>query len=168
MKVTVRKTPLYKPAVYAKLLNRPDISLFLTFQNDIEMHEMSMSLSEHLTCHIGCHVENLNAYIGIPTNLWRAFRRINWQSFELDSERNALVLHFHVDIEHVESAELSYGQIENKSLAVHSLNVRLPIHLVLLAKLSQCTILHLCSMDEHCEKSNDSSDQITITKVMYV
>ncbi len=165
MKARVRKTALYKPAVYAKLLNRADISLAVLLQNDIEMSDKSLVLSQHLSSHFGLIIDGMNVYVGVPTKLWEGFERINWQSFSIDTDELYLVLYFDIDVERESMTRTSFGNHSTTKATVDRLTLKFPCSPLSINQLSNCSFVHICEMDEKNEKTTTPS--IPITKIAY-
>lgn len=165
MKIQIRKTPLYKPAVYAKLLGRSDVSLALLLQNDVEMSTHDMSCSIHLSTHFGVLFDGINAFIGVPNKLWEAFSTIDWQAFELNSDELQLQLYFDVDVERVEEFRASFGTTSDVIQSVDRLSYTFPIAPIHVKKLKSSAFLHLCEMDEHHERT--PTPPISVTKINF-
>ena len=165
MRIQVRKTPLYKPAVYAKLLGRSDISLALLLQNDVVMSDKSICASEHLASHFGLVFDGINVFIGVPYKLWEAFSTIDWQAYDIDEEACSLRLLFNVDVERVECFKTNYGKISDTKQDVDRLSFVLPCSFSYTRKFAKSAILHICEMDEHNERT--SEPPIAVTKVNF-
>ncbi|CCO46832.1 conserved hypothetical protein [Vibrio nigripulchritudo SOn1] len=165
MKTRVRKTPLYKPAVYAKLLNRADISLAVLLQNDIQMYDKSLVVSQHLSSHFGLAFDGMNVFVGVPHQLWEGFERINWQSFSVDESELYLVLNFDVDVERTITNRTSFGNHSETKAMVDRLALKIPYTPVFDEQLSNCSFVHICEMSNANERTTTPS--IPITKIAY-
>ncbi|MDN3661099.1 hypothetical protein [Vibrio agarivorans] len=160
----VRKPSLYKPAVYAKLLNRPDVSLFTEFQHDMVLQKNSLEMSNYFASHIGLIVDGINAYLGVPKALWGAFGRINWQSFSVVDDLSVLNLYFDVEVEKQKVLKRSYGQESTSSLEVDRLKMVIPLHPCHSDELIRSSILHICCINDAHER-DESIPPVSITKI---
>ncbi|MEI8659436.1 hypothetical protein [Vibrio sp. Hal054] len=166
MATLVRKTPLYKPAVLAKLLDRADVSLFVTFQKYISLEQRRMVFSPYFASFIGVETEGLNAYLGFPEKLWPSISRIDWQSFSIDETELQLTLNFNVDVTRTKERYTSYeGKVQTTELGVDGLSLCFPINVQTLRSISKASIFHLCAMNDEHERTAHAP--ISITKIVY-
>ncbi|MCG9578599.1 hypothetical protein L1D14_20485 [Vibrio tubiashii] len=162
---TIRKTPLYKPAVYSKLLGRADISLAVLLQNDVTVSDRSIVVSEHLSTHFGLHFDGIAVFLGVPEKLWDAFQSINWQAYEVNSDEMQLRLLFDVDVEKHVSFTATYGTLSNVVQEAQRLSFVIPCAYPNCSKLAGSSILHIAEMNEHDERT--TAPTIPITKITY-
>ena len=160
----IRKSSLYKPAVYAKLLNRPDVSLFTEFQHDIVLQKNALLMSNYFASHIGLVIDGINAYLGVPKTLWGAFGRINWQSFSVLEDLSELHLYFDVEVEKQRVLKRSYGNESTSSMEVDRLKLIVPLHPCHADEMSRSSILHICCINDSLER-DESIPPISITKI---
>ncbi|WP_347361406.1 hypothetical protein [Vibrio vulnificus] len=164
MKSTVSQSALYKPSVLAKLLNRPDVSLFTEFQSDVSLEEKTLVLSHYFSSHIGLIVDGINCYVGIPSVIWPAIKRFNWQSYDVDTDFGRLYLNYDVEVEKIIVVPRSYGNETKKHITAERLRFALPAHPVLIKQVRSTSILHICSMTSE-QTRNEAIPPISITKV---
>ncbi len=164
MKSTVRKRSLYKPAVFAKLLNRADVSLFTELQKDVVLQKNSLELSHFFSSHIGFSLDGMNVHLGIPKLLWSAFKRFNWQTYDINYDFGRLILYYDVEVERVKTMHRSYGEVSRSEINADRLKLIIPCHPVYLSKLKKTSILHICCMNDEQER-DEAEPPVSITKV---
>lgn len=155
-------TPLYKPAVYASLCSRADITLFVALQNDIDLSNKIMTFSPSLSNYFGFKSDNTQCHVGVPDELWAKFSQIDFQCFSISL--NYLSLHYHVDEEHVSSYRTAVGMEKEIHLSGSELTIRLPLRRKNALEIQACIVLHLHHMSPDSEAIEGQNEQISITK----
>ncbi|ACH64749.1 hypothetical protein ACTFQF_00115 [Aliivibrio fischeri] len=153
---------LYKPAVYASLCSRADVTIFVALQNDINLSDGCMTFSPAISNFFGFKSDNTQCHIGIPDELWSKFSQINFQSFSVTT--NYLSLHYHVDEEHVNSYRTAIGIEKEIHLSGKELIIRLPLRKKNSIEIQACVVLHLHHMSSTGEVIEGENQQISITK----
>lgn len=155
MSKQVRKAPLHKPAVYAKLLGRPDVSLFAEFEKDVVLQKNQLVFSHNFASHFGIQADGINVYIGVPEKLWEAFKRINFQNYSLDSDSAQLQLHYDVEVESKIEHTRSYGVDVETVMKAERLSLVFPCHPLIFAQVERTNICHVCCMTSELVKDDD-------------
>ncbi|USD35479.1 MULTISPECIES: hypothetical protein [Vibrio] len=104
-------------------------------------------------------------HIGIPSMLWNGFVRIEWQSYNVDSDKMYLCLNYDVQVEETTSKKTSYGTTTSVNQAVERLSFRIPCCPTLIDALDNSSFVHIREMDANNEVTRAPS--IPITKIAY-
>ncbi len=160
--ITPSASPLYKPAVYAELCSRPDITLFVALQHDISLSSKVMTLSPNLAHYFGFHIDRNQVFVGISDTLWPVFKQINFQSFQFNA--NYLHLYYQVDLDVVNHIRTATGFKERLSLTTDELQIRIPTRSFNGKKINSSVVLHLVHMDNTGVAVAGEGEQISISK----
>ncbi|WP_390240820.1 hypothetical protein [Vibrio sp. R78045] len=155
-------TPLYKPAVYAQLCTRPDISLYVALQKDITLSSRTFTLSPNLSGFFGFTVENNQVFVGIPDCLWDLLSGLNFQTFSTDF--NYLNLYYQVDEESVNKIRTATGFEDKLHLSSAELQLRIPVRPSNIKTIKGSVVLHLVHMDSNLVALEGEGQTISISK----
>lgn len=146
-KIAPLPSPLYKPAVYAELCQRADITLFVALQNDIKLSPRCLTFSPNLATFFGLIIENGQIFLGVPDAIWALLKSIDFHSFSI--EQNYLFLHYKVDTETTNQVRTATGLESRMALSSCELVIKIPVRPPNAAAINQNVVLHLIHMDEH-------------------
>ena len=159
---TVFKRPkIYSPAIYARLTQRADLRLWVTFQSEIKANNGMFEMSGFLACHFGFKVEDSISHLGVPKRLWGIFKSLELESFSLTNYSLDLIYY----IEHLKKVEIksSTGYDVRSTLERKKLKIQVPISSITQLQLSNTILLSLHCMDDDFNSNPD--EIITISKI---
>lgn len=160
--ITPSASPLYKPAVYAELCSRADITLFVALQHDVKLESKKMTLSANLAQFFGFKLDRNQVFIGVPDSLWPLFSKINFQSFIY--HRNFLHLYYQVDLEKSSQYRTATGFAEQLTLSTEELCMRIPMRSFNGNQINSSVVMHLVHMDDELVRIEGNGEQISISK----
>lgn len=161
-KIAPLPSPLYKPAVYAELCQRADITLFVALQNDIKLSPSCLTLSPNLATFFGLIIEDGQIFLGVPDAIWALLKSIDFHSFSV--ERNHLCLHYKVDTETTNQVRTATGFESRMELSSCDLVIQIPVRPPNATAIKKHVVLHLIHMDEHQHAITGKAHKRSISK----